>query len=92
MREARRLQAQSNLIRIFAIRNEGGNAATLVGSVRCLSNDTVSLKVVVSRTVSHGDEPAPFGETSANVTCTPRLEDRFVYVPILRDGPSPPAA
>ncbi|MEU4332554.1 hypothetical protein [Nonomuraea dietziae] len=81
----------SGSVRIFEIRNEGGDAVTVVGSVRCRSNDNVTLKVMVSQTVSpNGDEPAPFGESSTTVTCTPNIEDRFMRVPILRDGPVTP--
>jgi hypothetical protein len=46
---------------------------------------------VVSQTVSpNGDELAPYGEASQTVTCTPTIEDRFLHVPILRDGPVTP--
>lgn len=78
-------------VQIFQIRNEGGYAVTVVGSVRCRSNDNVTLKTMVSQTVSpDGDEPAPFGEASQTVTCNPDINDRFLHVPILRDGPVTP--
>jgi hypothetical protein len=80
----------SGSVKIYKITNDGGNAVTVTGSVRCVSNDTVTLDILVSQTVSTGDEPAPYGKTSAKVPCNPNIEDRNVRVPILRDGPVTP--
>jgi hypothetical protein len=76
----------------YKVKNDGGHAVTVTAWVSCMSDDTVTLDIVVSQTVRRKtpNEPAPYGETSTKVACTERIEEKSVRVPILRDGPVTP--
>ncbi|GAA0405983.1 hypothetical protein Acor_41040 [Acrocarpospora corrugata] len=77
----------SGSFKAYAISKLGPNEVEVTGSIRCTSDDTVTLDILVSQTVTGAGQPAPSGGAKATVKCTPKITDHKFRVPITKDGP-----
>ncbi|MEV0196793.1 hypothetical protein [Nonomuraea sp. NPDC050691] len=82
----------SGSVKAYEISQVGPYEVQVGESIRCLSNDTVTLQISVHQTVSAPDQPAPSGHTTVQTACTPSIERRAFRVPITNDGPLTPQA